>query len=66
MTAFVTHLLALVSESIQNALPALTHNMYFYFSDFLPAVAVIGIALNFTETSANIPPVLVTLMIGPT
>lgn len=33
---------------------------------FSPATAVIGTALNFTETSANAPPALVTLMMGPT
>lgn len=33
---------------------------------FSPATAVIGTALNFTETSANAPPVLVTLIMGPT
>lgn len=33
---------------------------------FSPATAVIGTALNFTETSANDPPALVTLIMGPT
>lgn len=31
-----------------------------------PATAVIGTALNFTETSAKAPPALVTLIMGPT